>query len=68
MRIADIPADRLTHVLYAFGHLAADGRAAFGDSTLDVANFRELSQLKQRFPHLRVLISLGGWGGSKYFS
>ena len=68
VRIADIPADRLTHVLYAFGHLAADGRAAFGDSTLDVANFRELSQLKQRFPHLRVLISLGGWGGSKYFS
>lgn len=31
-------------------------------------NFAQLRRLKQRFPHLRVLISLGGWGGSRYFS
>jgi len=68
VRIADIPADRLTHIFYAFGQLGADGRAALGDAALDEANFRELRLLKQRFPPLRVLISLGGWGGSKYFS
>jgi len=68
LRVADIPADRLTHIFYAFGHVAADGRAALGDPGLDSANFKELAGLKQRFPHLRVLISLGGWGGSRYFS
>ena len=31
-------------------------------------NLNQLRQLKQRHPKLRVLISLGGWTGSKYFS
>ena len=68
LRIADIPADQLTHVFYAFGHVAADGRSALGDPGLDSANFTQLRLLKRRFPHLRTLISLGGWGGSRYFS
>ncbi|TCM46704.1 glycoside hydrolase family 18 protein [Kribbella sp. VKM Ac-2568] len=31
-------------------------------------NLNQLRQLKQKFPKLRVSISLGGWTGSKYFS
>ena len=31
-------------------------------------NLNQLKQLKQKFPKLRVSISLGGWTGSKYFS
>jgi chitinase len=31
-------------------------------------NLNQLKQLKARYPKLRVLISLGGWTGSKYFS
>ncbi|GAA4419293.1 hypothetical protein GCM10023148_18400 [Actinokineospora soli] len=31
-------------------------------------NLNQLRQLKQRYPKLRVLISLGGWTGSKHFS
>ncbi|MGW5055281.1 glycoside hydrolase family 18 protein [Actinokineospora sp. NPDC004072] len=31
-------------------------------------NLNQLRQLKKRYPKLRVLISLGGWTGSKYFS
>ncbi|MGX7825762.1 glycoside hydrolase family 18 protein [Actinokineospora sp. 24-640] len=31
-------------------------------------NLNQLRQLKERNPRLRVLISLGGWTGSKYFS
>ena len=82
LRIADIPGDALSHVLYAFGRIAADGRAMLGDACLDIGecgvgertqvasggNFAQLRLLKQRFPRLRVLISLGGWGGSQYFS
>jgi chitinase len=31
-------------------------------------NLNQLKQLKQKFPNLRISISLGGWTGSKYFS
>jgi chitinase len=33
-----------------------------------LGNFEELQALKQQYPHLKVLISLGGWTWSKYFS
>ncbi len=31
-------------------------------------NFNELLELKQKHPHLKVLISIGGWTYSKFFS
>jgi chitinase len=33
-----------------------------------LGNFQQLQALKQQYPHLKVLISLGGWTWSKYFS
>src|SRR5215210_1798663 len=68
---ADIPADLLTHVNYAFGLIGPDGRAVLGDAEADVGrphpsdgaldgNFRELRELKARHPHLKTLISMGG--------
>jgi chitinase len=33
-----------------------------------LGNFQQLQALKQQYPHLQVLISLGGWTWSKYFS
>ena len=33
-----------------------------------LGNFQQLQALKQQNPHLKVLISLGGWTFSKYFS
>ncbi|HEX5498018.1 MAG TPA: glycosyl hydrolase family 18 protein, partial [Thermomicrobiales bacterium] len=77
---ADIPADRLTHVNYAFGLIDADRRAMLGDAAADigradpsaggdpVGNFRQIEELKERHPHLRTLISIGGWAGSGRFS
>lgn len=79
-RIADLPARDLTHIFYAFGKLGADGRAALGDPCLDIGmcdsvkavnpggNFAELRKLKERYPHLKLLVSLGGWTGSGKFS
>ena len=82
-RIAQLPADRLTHIIYAFARVAPDGRLALGDVCLDrgecegrsgqggVApggNFAELRLLKQRYPHLKLLVAVGGWGGSGRFS
>jgi GH18 family chitinase len=81
LRIDDIRGEALTHICYAFGTVGQDGRAALGDPCRDTGqcggavsptgaggNFEQLRLLKQRYPHLKVLISLGGWGGSRWFS
>ncbi len=33
-----------------------------------LGNFQQLQALKEQYPHLKVLISIGGWTFSKYFS
>ena len=80
---ADIPAEQLTHVNYAFGLIDDDGRAMLQDPQEDIGhpsladssdlsslgcNFQQLQLLKERHPHLQTLISLGGWTGSGRFS
>jgi chitinase len=83
LRITQIPGNELTHIFYAFGRVGADGLASLGDRCLDIGecgegdrppevgaggNFEQLSALKRSYGHLRMLVSLGGWGGSRYFS
>jgi len=68
-QVADIPAAKLTHVNYAFANLDAEtGACKLGDIWSDDANFRYLGNLKQAYPHLKVLISVGGWTWSGGFS
>ena len=83
-RIAELPGDRLTHVIYAFARVSADGRFALGDVCLDLGecgearsgrggvgsggNFAQLRLLKQRHPRLKLLMAVGGWSGSARFS
>jgi chitinase len=31
-------------------------------------HFNQLLKLKTMYPHLKIMIAIGGWGGSKYFS
>jgi chitinase len=83
VRIEDLPAAKhLTHVIYAFGQVGADGRAALGSTCLDAGlcddsasvrgrpggNFAALAELKRRHPHLKVVVSIGGWTWSGRFS
>lgn len=77
-----VKAEYLTHLNYAFAGISEDGRAVLGDACIDVGecgnnpnphkfpggNFAALRRLKQQHPHLRTLISVGGWGGSARFS
>ncbi len=63
----DIDASRLTHINYAFAGIS-DGRVALGDAAVDPSNFAELKQLKAGNETLKLLISVGGWNGSKDLS
>jgi chitinase len=63
---ADIAAERLTHVNYAFA-LVRDGQMVEG-SPRDRENFKVLTALRRQHPQLQVLVSVGGWTGSGGFS
>ncbi len=81
--VADVPADKLTHLNYAFAQIDADGECAVidaraalekvypGDSREAGAlhgSFHQLQLLKKKYPHLKTLISVGGWSKSGRFS
>jgi len=73
--VADIPGDKITHINYAFANIGSDGRIVLGDTWADIekgfsgdtwdqplrGNFNQLIKLKEKYPHLRTLISIGGW-------
>lgn len=55
------PADKLTHIIYSFLHLK--GNALAFDNPQDRATVKALVALKAKNPRLRIVLSLGGWGG-----
>ncbi|GGJ40015.1 glycoside hydrolase family 18 protein [Deinococcus roseus] len=82
--VQDIPADKITHINYAFANVNAEGKCVLGDPWADIqngnlgmvgegekalkGNFAAIKHLKARHPNLKVMISVGGWTFSKYFS
>jgi len=80
--IASLPAKQLSHIFYAFANIASDGSVTLGNRCIDVGacgrgaplparprgNFGELLRLKARNTHLKLAISIGGWGWSDRFS
>lgn len=63
---ARIAAHKLTHINYAFANLR-DGQVVEGFSR-DAENFKVLAGLRRSHPHLKLLVSVGGWTWSKGFS
>jgi chitinase len=59
--IDSTPVEKLTHVIYSFLHLRGNSLAF--DGTRDSAVVASLITLKERNPRLKVILSLGGWGG-----
>ena len=88
--VKDIPANKLTHINYAFSNVSESGECLLGDPAGDMervysaaeavngrddsksadfhGNFNQLLELKQKYPALKVLISIGGWSWSGNFS
>jgi chitinase len=60
-KIQDYPVEKLTHIIYSFLKIKED--------TLTVANeaqeksLRQIVALKEKYPKLKVMVSIGGWGG-----
>lgn len=63
-----IPGGSLTYLNYAFAKIGEDLKISLGDPCIDPVNLRQLNQLKQRYPQLQTLISIGGWSDSGKFS
>jgi chitinase len=53
--------EKLTHVIFSFCHLK--GNQLSVDNGSDSLTIQRLVLLKNRNPQLKVLLSLGGWGG-----
>jgi chitinase len=74
---ADMPVETLTHVNYAFARVL-NGQVAISDRKAALENtypgsaakgaFAQLREVKQAHPHLKTLISVGGWTLSGGFS
>ncbi|WP_461451897.1 glycoside hydrolase family 18 protein [Mucilaginibacter sp.] len=63
----DIKAGQMTHMIYAFAHLIQTGVLAPA-SVKDSTNLLTLDSVRTANPGMKVLISVGGWGGCRYFS
>lgn len=58
----------LTHINYAFAEIIDNEVVPSSDNRLDSVNIPALLSLKKINPELKILISIGGWGGSDGFS
>lgn len=68
-RASDIPAHLLTHINYAFAMIDPDaGTLALDNPVQDEKNFTDLRALREEYPHLKLILSVGGWDYSAHFS
>jgi chitinase len=62
--------NELTHLIFSFVHLKNNNLTV--GSAADSITLRQLVALKKQYPHLKIMVSMGGWGGcapcSKTFS
>ena len=66
--VQDIPGSLLTHVNYAFANVSPSGECVLDDPDWAQNTFAQFRILKAKFPHVRILLSVGGWTFSKFFS
>jgi chitinase len=66
--IAEAPGDQLTHLIYCFAGFVQQGNvwvATTPEPKDETKNFNKLAALKQAFPSLNFMMSVGGWNNSQ---
>lgn len=61
-RVDSFPIEKLSEIIFCFAHLKGNQLYI---TPRDTPTLKKLVSLKSRNPQLRVVISLGGWGGCK---
>ncbi|VUD40464.1 Chitinase A1 [Thalassocella blandensis] len=59
--VKSYPLQKVTHIIYSFLHLKGNSLAF--DHPQSERMVRSLVALKEQYPHLKIMIALGGWGG-----
>src|SRR4051812_37988501 len=60
-QVDSFAAEKMTHIIFSFCHLK--GNQLSVANARDTLTIQRLVALKKRNPTLKVLLSLGGWGG-----
>ncbi|MDO6527846.1 glycosyl hydrolase family 18 protein [Motilimonas sp. 1_MG-2023] len=80
--IKDVPVGQVTHLVYQSAKFDSEGTVEVGDEYADLnlqypdadesipfsGNFGQMVSLKKRHPHIKTIISIGGWGRSEHYS
>jgi chitinase len=65
-QVEQLAAENLTHIIFSFGHLK--GNQFDIGSKRDSTTIQKLVLLKKRNPALKIILSVGGWGGCQMCS
>ena len=57
------PIQKLTHLIFSFCHL--NGNKLWVNNAADTTCIQKMVSFKQKYPNLKIILSLGGWGGCK---
>lgn len=60
-KIKKYPLQKLTHLIYSFLHLQNDTLTFWNEQQRNTV--MQLADLKKQYPHLKIMVSVGGWGG-----
>src|SRR5450631_262463 len=67
-QFSQVPVQELTHLIYSRASPTARGTCEVSHPDVDVPNLLAVNVLRAKNTHLLVLLSVGGWSGSTYFS